>query len=180
MKRSLRGEILAKRKAQSKEEREVKSHLIRQELINLPEFRKAKVIAFYLPINGEVDTLEMIKWAHEEGNEVCVPVLHKGKPMCMCVYEPVDELGKGKYNIPEPAGKPEKHHVDMVVVPGVVFDREGHRIGMGGGHYDKYLADRKCVNVGICFDFQLVDKLPRESHDVPMNIIITEHGVLKL
>ena len=180
MKRSLRSEILAKRKAHPPEERKVKSHIIRQELINLPEFKKAKVVAFYLPVNGEVDTLEMVRWAHEEGKEVCVPVLHEKKPMCMAVYEPVDELKKGKYNIPEPAGKPEKHQVDMVIVPGVVFDREGHRIGMGGGHYDKYLKDRKCVNVGLCFDFQLVDKLPREQHDIPMNIIITEHEVLRL
>jgi len=179
MKRSLRNEVLAKRKAHPSEEREIKSHIIRQELINLPEFKKAKVVAFYLPVNGEVDTLEMIKWAHQEGKEVCVPVIHNSR-MHFVVYEPVDELKKGKYNIPEPVGKDEKHHIDMVVVPGVAFDREGHRIGMGKGYYDKYLEDKACVNVGICFGFQLVDKLPRDEHDVPMNIIITEHEVLRM
>lgn len=180
MKRSLRNEILAKRKAQAPEEREAKSHIIMQELVGLPEFRKAKVVAFYLPVNGEVDTMQMIKWAHDEGKEVCVPVVHEGKHMCMVVYDPVDELKGGRYNIPEPVGKPERHHVDMVVVPGVVFDRRGHRIGMGKGCYDHFLKDRKCVNLGVCFSFQLVDKIPEEQHDIPMNIIITEHEVLKV
>ena len=85
MKRSLRNEILAKRKAQSEGERAAKSKLILHELVELPEFKKAKVIAFYLPVNGEVDTSEMIKWAHQEGKEVCVPVVHEGKKMCMVV-----------------------------------------------------------------------------------------------
>ena len=180
MKRSLRSEILAKRKAQSEEEKTAKSKLILHELIELPEFKKAKVVAFYLPVNGEVGTLEMIKWAHEEGKEVCVPVVHEGKRMCMVVYEPLDEMRGGKYNIPEPVGKPERHHIDLIVVPGVVFDRRGHRIGMGKGCYDFYLKDKKCVNVGVCFSFQLVDKIPEEQHDIPMNIIITEQGVLRV
>jgi 5-formyltetrahydrofolate cyclo-ligase len=180
MKRSLRNEILAKRKEQTKEEREAKSRLIMHELIELPEFKKAKVIAFYLPVNGEVDTTEMIKWAHQEGKEVCVPVVHAEKKMCMVVYEPLDELKGGKYEIPEPVGKPERHHVDLIVVPGVVFDGRGHRIGMGKGCYDFYLKDKKCVNVGICFGFQLVDEIPEEPHDVPVNIIVSEHGAIRM
>ncbi|MBD3417922.1 5-formyltetrahydrofolate cyclo-ligase [Candidatus Micrarchaeota archaeon] len=180
MKRSLRNEILAKRKAQSAEERAAKSKLIMHELIGLPEFREAKVVAFYLPVNGEVDTTEMIKWAHQEGKEVCVPVVHEQKKMCMVVYEPLDRMKNGRYKIPEPVGKPERHHVDLVVVPGVVFDRRGHRIGMGRGCYDYFLKNKKCVNVGICFGFQLVDEIPAEPHDVPVNIIVTEHGVVRM
>ena len=180
MKRSLRNEILEKRKAQTKKEREVKSHLILHELIELPEFKKAKVVAFYLPVNGEVDTTEMIKWAHEEGKEVCVPVVHEEGHLQFVVYEPLDRMKNGKYNIPEPLGKEERHHIDLIVVPGVVFDNEGHRIGMGKGYYDKYLKDKTCVNVGVCFGFQLVEKIPKEPHDIPMNIIVTEHGVTRM
>ncbi|MBD3417916.1 5-formyltetrahydrofolate cyclo-ligase [Candidatus Micrarchaeota archaeon] len=180
MKRSLRNEILAKRKAQSAEERAAKSKLIMHELIELPEFREAKVVAFYLPVNGEVDTTEMIKWAHQEGKEVCVPVVHEGKRMCMVIYEPLARMKKGKYRIPEPVGKPERHHVDLIVVPGVVFDRRGHRIGMGRGCYDYFLKDKTCVNVGICFGFQLVDEVPVEPHDIAVNIIVTEHGAIRM
>lgn len=180
MKRSLRNEILAKRKAQDEGERKAKSHLILQHLVNLEEFRKAKVVAIYLSVNGEVETSEVIKWANQEGKEVCVPVVREKGTMCLVVHEPLDELGRGRYNIPEPVGKPERHHADIVVVPGVVFDRLGHRIGMGGGYYDKYLKDRKCLNVGICFDFQLVEKIPRELHDVPMDLVVTEREVLRI
>lgn len=180
VKRSLRNEILAKRKAQARGNREEKSRAIMRGLVSLPEFMDAKVIALYLPVNGEVDTRGMIEAAQTSGKEVCVPVVKGEGAMCLVLHEPLDKLGKGKHSIPEPVGKPERHHVDMVVVPGVVFDREGHRIGMGGGYYDRYLKDRKCVNVGVCFGFQLVEKLPREAHDVPMDIIITEREVLRI
>lgn len=180
MKHSLRLEVLAKRMEQNSRDREDKSQRILEKLICLPEFKEAEVIAFYLPVNGEVDTLKMIKFAHSRGKEVCVPVVKEGGAMCLVVHEPSDELGKGKYGVPEPVGKPEKHHVDMVVVPGVVFDRAGHRIGMGKGYYDKYLKDKTCVNVGVCFDFQIVDKIPKDPHDIPMNLIISEKEVVKI
>ncbi len=179
MKHSLRKEILERRREHPAEELAVKSHLITHLLIDLPEFQKAKVVAFYFPVNGEVDTLDMIRWAHEDGKEVCVPVVEKGKGMKFVIYDPVDELKSGAYNIPEPVGKPEREHVDLVVVPGVVFDKNGHRIGMGKGFYDKFLKDKKCVKVGVCFSFQMVDCVPKEEHDVQMDIVINEHEVLR-
>jgi 5-formyltetrahydrofolate cyclo-ligase len=180
MKRSLRNEMLAKRKAQDEGERLSKSAKIAEQLVALEEFRRAGVVAVYLPVNGEAETSGIIEAARKAGKEVCVPTIGQGGAMCLVLYGESDELGRGKYGIPEPMGKPERHHVDMVIVPGVAFDKFGHRIGMGGGHYDKYLKDRKCVNVGICFDFQLVEKIPRELHDVPMDLIVTEREVLKI
>jgi 5-formyltetrahydrofolate cyclo-ligase len=180
MKRTIRSGVLAKRKAQTKEEGEEKSRLIVQRLLGLKEYVDAKVIAVYLPVNGEVETAMVIHHANKAGKETCVPVVGEGGAMCLVLHEPSDELRKGKRKTPEPVGKPERQHVDMVVVPGVVFDKFGHRIGMGGGYYDRYLKDKKCVNVGVCFDFQLVEKIPSETHDVPMDIVITEREVIRI
>jgi 5-formyltetrahydrofolate cyclo-ligase len=180
MKRSLRNEIISRRKAQAKGERKEKSFRIAKQLLGLKEYLDAKVVAVYLSVNGEVDTSSIIEHANKMGKETCVPVVGDGGAMCLVLHEPSDELKKGKHNTPEPVGKPERHHVDMVIVPGVVFDKFGHRIGMGGGYYDRYLKDRKCVNVGVCFDFQLVEKIPNETHDVPMDIVVTEREVLHI
>jgi len=180
LKRSLRNEILAKRKAQGEGKWKEKSARMAESLAGLEEFRAAGVIAVYLSVNGEVDTSGIIEAARKMGKEVCVPAVGEGGAMCLVLHGESDEMGRGKYGIPEPLGKPEQHHVDIVIVPGVVFDKFGHRIGMGGGYYDKYLKDRKCVNIGICFDFQLVEKIPNELHDVPMDIIITEREVLRI
>lgn len=180
MKRSLRNEIFAKRKAQPVGEREEKSRMVVQRLLELKEYKEAKVVAVYLSVNGEVETREIIRYANEAGKETCVPVVGEGGAMCLVLHEPSDELKGGKRGTPEPVGKPERHHVDMVIVPGVVFDRFGHRIGMGGGYYDRYLKDKKCVNIGVCFDFQLVEKIPNEAHDVPMDFVVTEREVLRI
>ncbi|MBN2122213.1 5-formyltetrahydrofolate cyclo-ligase [Candidatus Micrarchaeota archaeon] len=180
MKRSLRNEILAKRKAQPAAEQKGKSLRIAQKLLGLDEFLGAGVVAAYLPVNGEVDTAGIIEAARKAGKDVCVPVVREGGAMCLVLYGESDELGRGKYGIPEPLEKPERRHVDMVIVPGVVFDKFGHRIGMGGGYYDRYLKDKECVNVGICFDFQLVEKIPNETHDVPMDIVVTEREIIRI
>ena len=71
-------------------------------------------------------------------------------------------------------------NIDLVLVPGIVFDHEGHRIGYGFGHYDKFLRKvPKATKIGLAFDFQVVDKIPREMHDVPVDMVVTEKGIVE-
>jgi len=86
------------------------------------------------------------------------------------------------FGVPEPTDLMQVAHknIDLVVVPGAVFDKQGHRIGYGFGYYDKFLAKvPKALKVGLCFDFQLVDKIPNESHDVPVDFVITDREVVE-
>lgn len=179
MKQSLRNEMLKKRKELAEEERKFLSERVMQKLLGLPEFRKAKKIGFYLAKDDEVQTLAMIKHCWVEGKEVLVPVV-EGEGMKFVKYSPVHQTKNGSYNIPEPEKKEYATGKDLVVVPGVVFDRKGNRIGRGRAYYDKYLkGKRKVLKVGVAFSFQVVDSLPKEGHDVPVDIIVTEKEVIR-
>lgn len=95
---------------------------------------------------------------------------------------PFDEsrLEIGSFHIEEPKGDDtySVEEIEVIVVPGVAFDRKGHRLGRGKGFYDRLLASAKATKIGIGYEFQLVDELPSESHDIPMDIIITEHSTI--
>ena len=87
----------------------------------------------------------------------------------------------GKFGIPEPMElmKVSYKSIDAVIVPGVAFDKNGYRIGFGFGHYDKFLKKTPhAVKIGLAFEFQIVDSVPKEEHDVPVDFIITEKRVI--
>ena len=91
------------------------------------------------------------------------------------------ELKKGRFGIPEPAVPvfAAGDELDLIVVPGVAFDRAGRRIGRGGGFYDRLLPQYRAVRAGICFDLQCLKTIPAEEHDIQMNLVATETKILK-
>ncbi|WDC85889.1 5-formyltetrahydrofolate cyclo-ligase [Caloramator sp. mosi_1] len=99
-----------------------------------------------------------------------------------CIVYKTDELCVGEYGILEPKdfNKIDKNDIDLIFVPGVAFDKNGYRLGYGAGYYDRFLADFKGVKVGLCYDFQLVDSVYKNEHDVKMDYLICEEGILKL
>ena len=181
MKTQLKQSILEKRNSSSKEEIAEQSKLIENKLFNLGQYKNSKTIMFFVSFNSEVYTHEMIKKSLME-KTVIVPkvVHHEIEPSVIIDFDNL--ISSGKFGILEPIEtmKIAYKNIDLVLVPGIAFDTEGHRIGYGFGYYDKFLTKvPKAIKIGLCFDFQVVDKVSREEHDVPVDIIVTEKRVIE-
>ena len=174
----LRKEMAEKRNSLAATEIIEKSEEIRQRLFNLEEFKSAKCIAFYLSKGSEVNTSEMIREALSIGKEVLVPVTNE--EIELMKFTSFGDLAPAKFGIPEPKTKikPEKEP-DAIIVPGLAFDLDLHRLGYGKGYYDKLLKNSSAKRIGICFDVQIVEKIPRHEHDQKLDMIITEKKILK-
>jgi 5-formyltetrahydrofolate cyclo-ligase len=179
-KQKLRQKLRKKLQTQSENERLRNSRVIQSRLFALSEFKKAESVMFYLPINGEVDTWEMLKEAESEGKRVFVPVVLTAQEMIATELSDVSvNLISGPYGTlqPEPgdirAVSPED--IDLVLVPGIGFDQQGNRLGRGKGYYDRFLnaLPGTCVLIGLAFRFQVVKRLPVDSHDIRMHHVIT-------
>lgn len=177
-----RERILTLLRKQKEEERLIKSLVIGDKLFKMGEFQRAKTILFYASFDGEVETFEMMREAQKLGKKIGLPGIRKSEkkivPMVVASLE-VD-LETGPYGIKQPkidrANTLEKDRLDMVVVPGVAFDKQNNRLGRGGGYYDRFLGSlpSRVSTVGLAFDFQIVDALPpKEEHDIPMSCVLT-------
>lgn len=177
LKNAIRKKIIAKRNLLSKDDLANFSAAIAKRLFKHPEFRKATVVAFYMTKGSEVVTQKMIENAIAEGKEVVIPVTnHK---ITFYKFKSFDDLVKGKFSVLEPKSreKPSKEP-EVIIVPGVTFGLCMHRLGYGKGYYDSYLADSSAYRIGICFDFQVVEKLPVHENDQKMDCIITEKRLI--
>lgn len=180
MKRKLRKDILEKRNSLKKKEIVKKSDIIKEKLFSSGEFKLAKTICFFVSFNSEVDTHGMIKEAIKQGKTICVPIA-TDHTLILSKINKFEDLDKeNKYGILEPSkrNKINKKDVDIIIVPGTVFDKEGHRIGYGKGYYDGLLKKYKGLSIGICFDLQVVDKVPRNAWDEKLDKVITEKGMV--
>lgn len=180
-KQKLRKAILTKLKLQEEKERIKKSREIQKKLFDLAVFQQAKLIMFYVSTNFEVDTTEMIKEAFNLGKTIAVPVIcnDKSSMTISLISRMHPELETGPYGIKQPRHQHvrpiSKDRLDLVVVPGLAFDSDGHRLGRGKGYYDKFLEDRsdRTRTAGLAFDFQIVEDLPHSLHDQSVEQIIT-------
>jgi len=152
-------------------------------LLGLKEYGQAKTVMAYIPLPDELDVGPVFYSAWEQGKVVVTPKIiwerHELKPI---VTHNLDEdLTASRHGLREPAGTQELalSEIDLVIVPALGFDRSGHRMGRGGGFYDRFLAQPKlrARTVGITFEQQVLDKLPVLSHDKAVEMIITEAGV---
>ena len=157
-------------------EREEAATKIKQTLFSRPEFQESKTIGFYLAIGTEVPTKEMIEEAQKLGKQITVPVTNESIEFCK--FTSFEDLAPAKYGILEPREK-QPLEPDLIIVPGIAFGECMHRIGYGKGYYDDYLSKKPVRRIGICYDFQLLEKLPSHHTDVPMDEIITEKRLIK-
>jgi len=175
-KKQIRSKMLLKLKEQKEEERDRKSRSIKQKLFKTRIFKKAKKIMFYIPIDGEVNTQEMIKEAQKLGKIVVVPVCKKNRIIRPAILQKKAKLKTGLYGIPEPTRKRFIHpkDLDLVVVPGLAFDRKGRRLGRGKGYYDAFLKklSAKTTSIGLAFKFQILPYLPTTLRDVNVKQVI--------
>lgn len=153
---------------------EEKSNLLAQKFLSCEAYRNANTVYGYLPYNQEVRTTPMLEQALKDGKQVAVPKVY-GDEMRFIVLEDLSQVEKGYAGIPEPiADGPEAEDTKaLVLMPGLAFDAQGHRIGYGGGFYDKFLAaEPDHPTVALCYDFQLLDKLETEEYDIPVDLVL--------
>ncbi len=175
----------------SREEVLAKSAQIQKQLFELPEFTRAKTLAFYVAkqASREVETEQMIKDSLLMGKHVLVPIVDKAarKVLFSELRDYDSELALGAFGILEPKPSCRRlisaHESDLIIVPGVAFDLRGHRFGYGGGYFDKLLREVASTKpslpfVGLAFELQVTDKLPNTWRDVAMDILVTEKRVL--
>lgn len=172
-KATLRREMTEKKRALTAEEIETASRELARRLFAHPLYRAAKTLYVYLSANQEVRTDGIVRQAKQDGKRVCAPKV-EGKELQFYYLEEDTKLQTGAFGILEPVnGQESDDPAALVLLPGLVFDRAGHRLGYGGGYYDRFLArEPQHPTVALCFGFQLVDELPAEPHDVPADAVI--------
>ena len=181
-KKELRRKMLALRRALSDDEVEKKSHLLTEQILALPQYRKAKRIMAFLAMKGESNLDGLISQALSEGKEVYVPVCLPERQMEAGRLLDMDHFVKGPLGLRDlPKGydtiTPEE--LDLVLVPGVACDRAGNRLGMGAGYYDRYLSRVPLEKrVAALWDFQMVEAIPSEPFDRKMAKIVTDTGII--
>ncbi|MFH1191379.1 MAG: 5-formyltetrahydrofolate cyclo-ligase [Candidatus Omnitrophota bacterium] len=173
----IRSKILLRLKTQKEEDRSRKSKLITDKLLRNKVFKKAKIVMFYIAFGGEVNTEEMIREAKKIGKLICVPVCGKDKEtMQPAILKDHAKLIKGPYGVLEPVAqarvKPED--LDLIIVPGLAFDKKGNRLGRGKGCYDRFLCalSGKTPSIGLAFDFQILPLIPTTCYDVSVKKVI--------
>ena len=173
-KKELRARIRARKRQMTPEEIALRSEKLRQALLETDRYRAAETIYGYLPYNQEVRTVPILEQALRDGKQVAVPKVF-GDTMRFILLPDLSRVAAGYAGIPEPVddGPEAADPHALVLMPGLAFDREGHRIGYGGGFYDRFLAEEpEHPTVALCYYFQLFPHLDVEAFDVPVDLVL--------
>lgn len=180
-KQVIRQRLLDQRRLLEESSGRKRSHVVQDAVLASTPFVAAEAIALYASVHNEVRTDRLFAAALSAGKKVFFPRLENGRIVFVQVHSAGD-LQTGSFGVLEPSGgeiaSPED--LDMVLVPGVGFDRQGHRIGYGLGYYDRALAAcRNAIFLGLAYEFQVVENLPEEEHDIRLDFLVTEQGVVE-
>ncbi len=169
---ALRSLIEQRRRMLTEEEVTAQSALIMSQLEQMSAFREARTVLLYYPIHKEVDLRPLLtKYAGQK--TFLLPVTHR-RSMEVRPYDGEDMMRKGRLGVPEPQTQTYRGAIDLIIVPGVAFDHHCHRIGRGGGYYDRFLSKHPLVKkIGVCYTFQLKHDIPHSLHDEKMDRVIT-------
>lgn len=183
MKKELRKEFRTLRNIYSGKDKA--SRACEERFLNSEEYQRCKALFIFLSFGSEIETRDIIDRALEDKKLVALPYM-TGKPheMLFLKIQSLKDLVKNSTGIYEPVFKEENTVVSdkdtIIVVPGLAFDKNGYRIGYGGGYYDKYMSENEYMKaIGLCFDFQITDSIPTDEYDVKSDIIITDRRVIK-
>ena len=185
-KKIIRREILVKRAKIGKDNHIILTEAVMKSLKDTIYYKNAKTIMTFISFGSEIDTHKFIKSGIKEGKTIVVPVtFHENRVMKPSRVLDFDEFEPGYFNILTPKEEFIRYidpsEIDLIIVPGAVFDRDGYRVGYGGGYYDRFLSkiDKSVPKIAIAFDLQIVEQVPREDFDIPVDFIITEKEIIK-
>ena len=176
-KSELRRTLRALRDALPVSERDEAALRVAQQLSTLPQWPGINHIAIYLPRDAELDTTPIASVAREQGKTLYLPVLAPDKHLDFALWQEGAILQSNRYGIPEPdtaAPRMAPANLDLVCLPLVAWTAAGDRLGMGGGYYDRTLEGENCLKVGLGYEQQRRDALPREVWDVRLDYVATQ------
>lgn len=184
-KKDLRQYILEKRSGLSSENIVDYSQIITKTLKDLDAYKDAKRIMTFVSMGTEVDTHPLIEQALADGKSIVIPItVDETRELLLSDLFSLSELEVADHNIEVPkkgfTRLVEPGTVDLVLVPGLAFAKNGHRVGYGGGYYDRFLAklDKSVPKIAIGFDLQIVDEVPTNDFDIPVDSLITEKRII--
>ncbi len=183
---NLRKTMLARRDELPVAEQVEKSEKILVSLLELPEIQKSSTIFVYVNFRSEVQTLPFLRWCIQQGKRVTVPLtlVRERQLQAIRITDPDKDLGLGYCGIPEPVldlrrtMEIDPASIDVVVIPGSVFDRRGGRLGYGGGYYDRFLSRDApgATRIALAYELQLIETVELQPHDQLMDRLITEQN----
>lgn len=177
-KSALRKQMKINKAALTPDEKSAESRLVWQHIEALPCFATASHILLYHSLPDELSTHEVINRWHALGKTIYLPVV-VGDDLVVRQYTP-DDMKQGEFNIWEPTGDDiDTDILQLIIVPGVAFDRNGNRLGRGKGYYDRLLSRTQALCVGVCYKCQLAEQIPAETHDRVMHYVVTAEGLAK-
>lgn len=178
-KKEIRDEVRRKRGALSIEEWNMKSHQVCERIWNLRAYQSADVVYAYMAKQGEVRLDELIEDAWQQGKTVVIPRV-MGTDMAFYELDNMDDVVVSAMGIREPVSRRTVHGKNSILLmPAIALDLQRHRIGQGGGYYDRYLERNPMpMKVGVAFDFQIYPRVPNEAFDILVDAIVTETRVL--
>lgn len=185
MKKTLRKEMITKRRALTddtwhKKSKDILNHIQESMIID-----DAESIMIFMDFRKEVETRPIIEWLWEQNKKVIIPRVKKGSPILeLCLIESFEDMDLSPLGILEPKSSHTDfvapNSIEFVFMPGVAFTRDGCRLGYGGGYYDQLipLMQNHIPRVALAFDLQIVESLPVEDHDIKIDGIVTESGII--
>ncbi|MGB2629802.1 MAG: 5-formyltetrahydrofolate cyclo-ligase [Candidatus Omnitrophota bacterium] len=180
-KEEIRKELIRQLREQDPSLRKDRSRKVQDELLSSLEFKESRVVMAYVSLPTEVDTHYFIRKMLERGKKLAVPCINTvSQSIIASELTSIDELVEGPFGIHEPENGPAKavplKEIDLIVVPGIAFDRQNMRLGRGKGYFDRFLANEELSSsktIGLAFSFQIVDALPVDAHDRPVHRVIS-------
>ena len=181
-KRDIRRSVLHERDALLEEDRRARSGAITERVMALPELRSTRTVMAFWSFGSEVDTSGLIEALHAAGKRVVLPRVD-GREVAAVVYVPGDPTAATSFGAMEPMSAEivRPTEIDVVIAPGVAFDRNGGRVGYGGGFYDRFLRTVRADTpvIGLAFAVQLVEEVPRGEHDRLVDVVVTEEELIR-
>lgn len=179
-KKALRREIRARGERLEPAYREEANQAIREQVLASESWRQAASVFVYVSMWDEPDTYALLEEALRSGKAVYVPRMYPGRMMKAVRIHALDELRPGTMGIPEPVSDRESAGtggLSLALIPCVTAAKDGRRMGHGVGYYDRFLADRRCRKICLCYEALLSDFIPMDAHDIPMDAVVTEKGI---
>lgn len=162
---------------------EHKSYMIANKLFQSSEWKNAEIIGITVSHFPEVDTWQLIRRGWEEGKKIVIPKCYPSEKMMefrqITAFHQLETVFFGLFEpIVSKTILVEKLDIDLLIVPGLAFNRKGYRVGFGGGYYDRFLTEFNRPFISLCFSMQIFDDIPIETHDIPVEKIITENEII--
>ena len=178
----IRKELLRRLRDQDPSLREERSRKIQEKLLSSEEFQVSKTVMTYVSLPQEVNTEEINKKAQEQGKRMVVPYIGpNSRDITAVEFTSIENLEKGPFGIYQPAAATVKEmplaEIDLIVIPAIAYDKNNMRLGRGKGFYDRFLSLEDLYSkptIGLAFNFQVIDYIPSDPHDVPVSRVLTD------